>query len=193
MKAARCGLIERLMIASACLLVGAFFSAENRTNAAIWETAGPRLLLNGGFEQAMAKWCLGGEKATVACDEQVFHSGRRSLRIVAPGRPGGIRVVGFAKVNPIKMYRVMFAAKALDLRPASIQSVDGYGFDRASKPRLVDWSISGREATIHVPATGEVQVKDALGSLTSLSPRDGQVALKLSDLPVCVIALAGGT
>jgi hypothetical protein len=90
----------------------AIFVVQNRASAAIWEPTGPNLLPNGGFEQAMAKWSLSGEKTSAACDEQVFHSGKRSLRITAPGRPGEVRAIGFAKVNATKKYRVTFAAKS---------------------------------------------------------------------------------
>ena len=90
----------------------AIFVVQDWAVAAIWEPTGPSLLPNGGFEQALAKWSLSGEKAGAACDEQVFHSGKRSLRITAPGRPGEIRAIGFAKVNPTKKYRVTFAAKS---------------------------------------------------------------------------------
>jgi hypothetical protein len=77
------------------------------------------------------------------------------------------------------------------LRPASIQSVDGYWFERAAKPLLIAWSISGRPETIQLPASGEVQVQDALGSVARLSPRDRHVVLKLSELPLYVTGLAG--
>jgi hypothetical protein len=77
------------------------------------------------------------------------------------------------------------------LRPASTQSVDGYWFNSAGKPLLIAWSISGRPETIQLPASGDVQVQDALGSVARLSPRDRHVALQLSELPVFVTGLAG--
>jgi len=90
----------------------AIYLAQNRAVAAIWEPTGPNLIPNGGFELALAKWFLSGEKTGAVCDEQVVHSGKRSLRITARGRPGEIRAIGFAKVNPMKKYRVTFAAKS---------------------------------------------------------------------------------
>ena len=76
-----------------------------------------------------------------------------------------------------------------DLRPASIRAIDGYWFQRAGKPLLIAWSISGREETIELPATAEVRVEDALGSVVSLSPRAGRIAITLSSLPVYVRGL----
>jgi hypothetical protein len=75
------------------------------------------------------------------------------------------------------------------LRPASIRAIDGYWFQRAGKPLLIAWSISGREETIDLPATAEVRVEDALGSVVSLSPRAGRIAITLSSLPVYVRGL----
>lgn len=75
------------------------------------------------------------------------------------------------------------------LRPASIRAVDGYWFEQSGKPLLIAWSISGRAETIELPAAGEVQVEDALGSASRLSPRAGRVAITLSGLPVYVSGL----
>jgi hypothetical protein len=75
------------------------------------------------------------------------------------------------------------------LRPDAIRSIDAYWFDRAGQPLLVAWSISGREETLDLPATRELQVRDALGSAASLRPRDGHVSLRLSNLPVYITGL----
>jgi hypothetical protein len=77
-----------------------------------------------------------------------------------------------------------------DLRPASIRAVDGYWFQRAGKPLLIAWSISGREETIELPASAEVRVEDALGSVARLSPRAGRIAITLSGLPAYVSGLS---
>ena len=79
--------------------------------AATWEATGPNLLTNGGFEQGTTDWTVTGQKAAVAVDEEVRHSGKRALRISATGRPGEVRVIAGAKVDPAKKYRVSFTAK----------------------------------------------------------------------------------
>jgi len=60
------------------------------------------------------------------------------------------------------------------LRPDSIHAIDGYWFDRAGEPLLIAWSISGREETLDLPATRDVQIQHALGNLTSLRPQGGK-------------------
>lgn len=128
MKAMKCRSVGHPVIMSACLVsLCLLFFTGKPAGAAVWEPAGPTLLPNGGFEQALAKWYLSGEKATAACDEQVFHSGRRSLRIAAPGQPGETRTIGFAKVDPAKKYRVTFAAKTLDLGRDKQRAADFHG------------------------------------------------------------------
>ena len=77
-----------------------------------------------------------------------------------------------------------------ELRPASIRAVDGYWFEKAGKPLLVAWSISGREETIELPAAGEVQMEDALGSATRRKSQSGKVSLTLSGMPVYVSGLS---
>ena len=79
--------------------------------AATWEATGPNLLTNGGFEQGTTDWTVIGQKAAVAVDENVRHSGKRALRISTTGRPGEVRVIAGAKVDPAKKYRASFMAK----------------------------------------------------------------------------------
>jgi hypothetical protein len=95
-------------------LLPAFFillSLGGLARAGVWEPAGPNLVPNGRFEQGLAKWFVSGDRASVAIDEQAEHDGQRALRIAAPGRPAEIRVIGFAKIDPAKKYRVTFTAK----------------------------------------------------------------------------------
>jgi hypothetical protein len=101
---------RRLLLAFFILLATGGWS-----HAAVWESAGPNLLPNGGFEQGLAKWFVSGPQTAVAVDEQACGEGRRAVRIVAPDPAAEIRVVGFAAVDPAKKYRVTFAAKTLDL------------------------------------------------------------------------------
>ena len=108
--------------------------------AATWETTGPNLLTNGGFEQGMAAWGVTGQKAAVALDDEVRHAGRRALRISATGRPGEVRVIAGAAVNPAKKYRVQFMAKARDVgRDPKLSNAD-FANDMAAAVGLIAYA-----------------------------------------------------
>jgi hypothetical protein len=130
--------METVHALSIVLLALAGSSAE----AATWETTGPNLLANGGFEQGLTAWHISGQKAAVAADDGTRHAGKQSLRIAATGLPGEVRVIAGAKVDPAKKYRVEFWAKARDVgRDPKLSNAD-FANDMAAAVGLIAYAGS---------------------------------------------------
>jgi hypothetical protein len=107
---------------------------------ATWEATGPNLLANGGFEQGTTDWAVTGQKVAVTVDEEVRHSGKRALRISATGRPGEVRLIAGAKVEPARKYRVSFTAKSRGIgRDPKLSNAD-FVLDMAASVGLIAYA-----------------------------------------------------
>ena len=139
--AAQTGLFGMTMKTARTLLIAiVMLTGGSICAAATWEATGPNLLTNGGFEQGTTDWTVIGQRAAVAVDEEVRHSGKRALRISATGRPGEVRVIAGAKVDPARKYRARFMAKTRGVSHDPKLSNADFVLDMAASVGLVAYA-----------------------------------------------------